>query len=242
MSIALTRDRFLGGRVIADQPERGFRAGHDTVLLAAAVPAVAGDRILELGSGTGIASLCLAVRVPDVEVMGIEIDLELVDVANANAGLNSVAERAKFIPGAIASANIPGAPFDHVFFNPPFHPDTGQVSPSATRDRAKRDPGQAIPRWTELALRLVKQGGTVTGIVRVDRVDEMLAPVGAAAVLLFPLLPKAGEPPKRCIVRITSGKRADLVRAAGLILHEADGRNTEAAEAVLRHGSALDLG
>jgi tRNA1(Val) A37 N6-methylase TrmN6 len=240
--IEVTRDRFLGGRVIADQPKHGFRAGHDTVLLAAAVPAQAGSRVLEMGSGAGIASLCLAARIPGVHITGVDIDPELVDVANANSVLNGMAERVGFLPGAIEAGSIPGAPFDHVFFNPPFHPDTGQVSADKRRDRAKRDPGGAIPRWSKLGLRLVKRGGTVTGIVRADRVDEMLAPVGTAAVTLFPLLPKAGEPPKRCIVRIVSGTRADLVRAAGLILHEADGRNTHAAEAVLRHGAALDLG
>jgi len=43
-------------------------------MLAAAVPAEAGSRVLELGSGTGIAALCLAKRVPDLDVLGIEID------------------------------------------------------------------------------------------------------------------------------------------------------------------------
>ena len=63
MSIDYTLDGFLGGRLTIAQPKDGFRAGHDAVLLAAAVPARTGETILELGSGSGIASLCLAARV-----------------------------------------------------------------------------------------------------------------------------------------------------------------------------------
>jgi hypothetical protein len=35
--------------------------------------------------------------------------------------------------------------------------------------------------------------------------------------------------------------RSGFVHATGLVLHEADGRNTEAVEAILRHGQALNL-
>jgi hypothetical protein len=77
-----TLDRFLGGRLTITQPKKGFRAGHDTVLLAATVPAEAGSHCLELGAGTGVASLCLAARIPGVFVLGLEIDQDLVRLAN----------------------------------------------------------------------------------------------------------------------------------------------------------------
>ena len=93
----LTLDRFLGGRVVAAQPADGFRAGHDTVLLAAAVPAEPGSTVLELGSGVGIASLCLAARVPGVRIVGVEIDPDLVRLANDNAAHNDLSARVSFI-------------------------------------------------------------------------------------------------------------------------------------------------
>ncbi len=67
----VTLDRFLGGRITAAQPGSGFRAGHDTVLLAAAVPAENDSVVLELGSGAGIASLCLSAREPGVRIIWI---------------------------------------------------------------------------------------------------------------------------------------------------------------------------
>ncbi|MEM6466501.1 MAG: methyltransferase, partial [Pseudomonadota bacterium] len=45
----LRTDAYLGGRVQITQPAKGYRAGTDPVLLAAAVPALAGQTVLELG-------------------------------------------------------------------------------------------------------------------------------------------------------------------------------------------------
>jgi len=49
-------ETFLDGRVRIAQPESGFRSGLDAVMLAAAVPAQAGQTALELGAGTGTAT------------------------------------------------------------------------------------------------------------------------------------------------------------------------------------------
>ena len=222
------------------QPKRGFRAGHDTVLLAAAVPEEQGSLVLELGSGAGVAALCLAARVPDVDVLGIEIDPGLVELASDNAARNGMAGRVRFrIGDAVQFAD--GNRFDHVFFNPPFYPASGQESPHAARDRAMRDADQALALWMRVGLSAMKDEGTVTAIVRADRVSELLSAAQGLAAILFPLFPHAGGEPKRFIVRVVKGTNGHLRHAAGLVLHEADGRNTEAAEAVLRHGAPLKL-
>ncbi len=230
----LTLDRFLGGRVTAAQPASGFRAGHDTVLLAAAVPAESDSVVIELGAGAGIASLCLAARVPGARITGIELDPELVRLANENAVRNAVADRVSFVaadasifPPPLLSAEARrakadagevsasakadgGGLFDHIFFNPPFHPDTGHKSPSVARDRATRDSHDAIREWTGRALSLVRDGGTVTAIVRADRVKDIQDAASPYGGLVFPLLPRAGSPPKRAIVRIIKMERGSL--------------------------------
>jgi tRNA1(Val) A37 N6-methylase TrmN6 len=84
----LSEDGFLGGRIVARQPLEGFRSGTDAVMLAAAVFAKDGDDVLELGSGAGIASLCLAARVPGCRITGVEISPELTALAEENAHVN----------------------------------------------------------------------------------------------------------------------------------------------------------
>ena len=235
-----TEDKFLGGRISIKQPKQGFRAGHDSVLLAAAVSARADDRILELGSGSGVSSLCLATRISGCEVLGIEIDSALVALANENAKRNGMGERVRFVTGDAREVKPDSAPFDHVFFNPPFHPDTGQVSPHAARDLATRDTDDAVHSWTKHAMTLVKSGGAVTAILRADRQDDFLAVSGRAGAVVLPLLPGVGEPPKRVIVQKHLGNTTPFSTMTGFPLHE-EGRPTHGAEAVLRHAAALPL-
>ena len=58
---------------------------------------------------------------------------------------------------------------------------------------------------------------------------------------MFPLWPGEGKPAKRILLHARKGSAAPLTLAAGLVLHRADGRNTEAAEAILRDGAKLSL-
>src|SRR5277367_2775294 len=81
-------DHVLGGRVALAQPAAGYRAAIDPVLLAAAVDALPGERVADLGCGVGTAALCLMARVPELRVVGIDRDPAMVALANANARRN----------------------------------------------------------------------------------------------------------------------------------------------------------
>jgi tRNA1Val (adenine37-N6)-methyltransferase len=236
-----TDDRFLGGRVIVRQPASGFRSGLDAVMLAAAVPAKARETILELGAGAGAASLCLATRVPDCTVTGIEFDSVLADIANENAKSNGVEARVKFIASDLfAMPREVLYEFDHVLTNPPFHASEGEASPDAARDMALRDTGR-LGEWISTGMKRVTSGGTFTAIIRADRLGEALAALRDKGVSIFPLWPRGGEPAKRVIVQAVKGSRAPLALLGGLILHEADGSYTREADAILRGGASLAL-
>ena len=58
---------------------------HMAVLVAAAVPARAGEHVLDLGSGVGAAMLCLAARVPGLVLTGVERQADYADLARRNA-------------------------------------------------------------------------------------------------------------------------------------------------------------
>src|ERR1700690_1700133 len=80
-----TEDAFLGGKLRLRQPKTGHRAGHDAMLLAAATPACPGDRVVDLGAGVGAAGLAVAKRVAGIELVLVEIDNGLAELARANA-------------------------------------------------------------------------------------------------------------------------------------------------------------
>ena len=237
--IATTEDRFLGGRVLVRQPEDGFRAGLDAVMLAASVPARPGEAALELGAGTGTASLCLAQRIENLTISGLEIDERLAGIANANAAANGMDGRVLFISGdALDPPAALRRPFDHVFCNPPFH--EGEVSPDPARARALQDDGR-LAGWLAAGLKRTVSSGTFTAILRADRLGEALAVLPGRGLAIFPLWPRAGIAAKRVIVQLRQGSRAPLRLLPGLALHAAEGRYTPEADAVLKEGEALFL-
>jgi len=229
VSIAYSEDRFLGGQVIVRQPVSGFRAGLDAVMLAASIGAKDGDEILELGSGAGTASLCLAARVPGCKITGIEIDPSLVELANENAAVNKMESRVHFIQGD--ALDPPKREFAHVFANPPFH--DGERSPDDSRALALQDEGR-LGDWLRAGLKRAKSDGSFTAILRADRLGEALNAVPHRGASVIPLWPREGAEAKRVILRIAKGSRARLSFLHGLVLHEKDGRYTPDADAILR--------
>jgi tRNA1(Val) A37 N6-methylase TrmN6 len=237
MSGEFTEDKFLGGRVIVRQAVTGFRSGLDAVMLAAAVPARDSDDVLELGSGAGAASLCLAKRT-GCSIFGLEIDPALKTLADENAAQNELA-RAAFTSGDVH--DMPPQlrrAFDHVMCNPPFHDDEGRPSPDEARARALQDRG-ALGDWLKEGMRRVVSNGTFTTILRSDRLGEALVALGSYGVSIFPLWPRKGEAAKRVIVQVIKASRTPLALLPGMVLHESDGRYTSAANAILRDGAAL---
>lgn len=247
MTPDLSEDRLLGGRVVLRQPREGFRAAIDSVLLAAAAPARPGDRVFEPGIGNGAAALCLARRVPGCVVLGIDRQPALAALAMDNARLNGLDAAIEARPGDVRD----GCPdslrqaFAHVMMNPP-HLAAGRASPPPVpAAAAARVEGEAdLASWIRLAFDALKPKGSLTLIHRADRLDEILAELRgrAGGVVVFPLWPRReGAPAKRVVVRARTATAAPMRLTPGLVLHEADGSYTAAADEVLR-GSALRLG
>src|SRR5437588_11776278 len=101
---SLTEDGFLGGRLKILQPEKGYRAGIDAVFLAASIPCVSGETLFEAGIGTGVAALCVAVRVPSVHITGIEVDPRYALLTEENAKRNDLGRHIGVIQADIKEA------------------------------------------------------------------------------------------------------------------------------------------
>ncbi len=244
--LAATDGHLLGGRVRYMQPRAGFRSGIEPVLLAAAVPAGPGERVLEGGSGAGAALLCLAARVPGVQGVGVERDASLVALARQNAEANGAAGL-EFVAAELTTLRRPelgDLPFDHALANPPYHAPSGTASPLPARVQAKRGEPGLLGAWARALAAPLRHRGTLTFILPAGSLPECLDAMAAAqcaASAILPLWPKPGRPAKLVLVRGVKNGRAPLQLLSGLVLHEADGSFTPAAEAVLRGGAALEI-
>ena len=241
MSVAtVTHGHLLAGRVVYTQSRTGFRSGIEPVLLAAAVPARSGDRVLEAGSGAGATPLCLTARVPGVQTTGIEISATLTALAQQNAQANGWPAM-RFITADIAGASSLGV-FDHACANPPYHPADGTRSPNAARDVAKRGKDGLLAIWARILGGHLKPRGTLTFILpaaALPKAVEALEDGGCAPTALLPLWPKTGRNAKLVLLRGVKGGRAPFRVLPGLVLHAPGGGYTPEADAVLRDGAAL---
>ncbi len=245
-----TEDAVLGGRLRLRQPRRGHRVGHDAILLAAATGGRAGERVADLGAGVGSAGLALAVRVPGLDVTLVEIDAGLADLAAGNARLNNVAERVRAVTcdvedlSALAAAGLGAGGIDRVLMNPPFNDEGRQnVSPDPGRRLAHVAGPGLLTRWVRSAAHLLKAQGVLTLIWRADALGEVLAALRAdfGAVAVMPVLPRAGAPAIRVLVRAVKGGSGAMRDYRGLVLNDGQARPSAAAEAVLRGGATLEM-
>ncbi len=244
----LTCDGFLNGRVRLWQPKDGFRSSVDAVLLAAAVPAQAGDSALDLGCGAGAAVLCLGCRVPGMALAGLELQADYVALARRNAAANGMALEVWEGDAADPPKGLRAQVFDHVLTNPPyFRPGGGTAARDAGREAALRE---AVPLglWIGAALRRVRPGGDLVLIQSADRLAEALAalPGHGAGAEVLPVAPRRGRAATRVILRARKGGRAAFRLLAPLVLHEGAEHLRDAedltgeARDVLRSGAPIE--
>ena len=237
-----TEGWLLNGRIRYVQPLDGYRTGIEPVLLAASVPARAGERVLEAGTGAGAGLLCLAARVPGVMGLGIELDPAMAELARQNIAANG-------IDGiSIAAADI-GAwrgdrLFDHAFSNPPWHDPADTLPPGARRRLATHEGEVPLEGWIAALRAVLRPTGTLTVLAPARQAARIMAALQAAGfgrLVLFPLWPKPGRDAKLALMRGHAAQRGPGRIAAGLVLHDGDGRFSRPAQSLLRDGAALPI-
>ena len=99
-----------------------------------------GMKILEIGCGTGIASLSAAAANPKNDVLGVDINPAAVECARKNAGkngiINALFEKSDMFSGVSGK-------FDAVLFNPPYLPTTRQERLALEHENAAYDGGES---------------------------------------------------------------------------------------------------
>ena len=247
----LTEDGFLNGRLRILQPEKGYRAGIDAVFLAASIPCAEGDRVFEAGTGTGVAALCLAFRVPGLQITGIEVQARYALLAEENARRNECGAGIKIIHADIKEAlrrdvaHMPAAgSFAHAFANPPYFED-GKSTPSPVmlKAGAHNFSPEDLDIWVKALHTVLEPRGTATLVYRAEALPKILATFEGrfGDITVAPLFPRDGLAATRIIVQGVKGSRAPIQLLPGLVLHGDDGKFTSQAEAILREGASWPM-
>ena len=236
-AVEIVENALLGGRVRLRQPAKGYRAGMDAALLAAAVAAEPGQRVIEAGCGAGAVLMQIAARRPGVALTGLERDPVMAALARENAALNGA--DARIVEGDVAAGfrGLALAPFDWAVSNPPFFDDPGALRAPSPGKRGAWMADDGLKAWTDFLLKGVREGGRIVVIHRADRLADLLGLLGekAGSFAVRGIHPYTDEPAKRVLVQAVKTGKAPLRLLPPLVLHERGGaKHTADADAILR--------
>ena len=244
-----TEDYLLNKRVKVFQPKDGYRASIDAVFLSAMVNAdkvKGGEKILDVGSGTGAVSLCLAYRLAakNVQIAGLDIQQDLVDLSNRSASANGFASFLTYQKTDIRQkiCLLP-ASFDIVVTNPPYS-DHDMPSPKLGKQLAHNHQNFDLAGWLKFCLKMLRPKGEIFLINRAEALNEILSVMHnrAGDIQILPLYSKHGQNAKRIIVNGKKGSRGITKILPPLYTHNEDGTYTNEAEKILRQAkSCFDI-
>jgi len=159
------------------QKKDGFCFGMDAVLLSGFARVQAGERALDLGTGTGIIPILLSAKTAGDSFTGLEIQDAFAEMAGRSVQLNGLADRVKIVQGDIREASrlFGKASFDVVTSNPPYMNDAhGLKNPDLPKAIARHEVLCTLAELIRETALLLKPGGRFYLVHRPHRLVEII--------------------------------------------------------------------
>ena len=163
-----------GYRII--QNEKKFCFGMDAVLLSGFARAGKGERVLDLGTGTGIIPILMEAKTEGESFTGLEIQEEMAEMAARSVKLNGLEEKVSIIQGDLkeASKRFGKASFDVVTCNPPYmNQNHGLKNPDEPKAISRHELLCSFEDVAREAAALLKSGGRFYLVHRPHRLTEI---------------------------------------------------------------------
>lgn len=216
-----------GYRIIQD-PER-FCFGMDAVLLAGFALNASGERMLDIGTGTGILPLLMEARTKIRYLAGIEIQEESADMARRSVKLNGLEEKIEIVTGDIREADklFQAASFDVITCNPPYMiGQHGLQNAEVAKTIARHEVCCTFREIAEMTAKLLKPGGHFYLVHRPFRLAEILVTLSACKLepkrmqLVYPF---ADKEPNMVLLEMVRGGKPRMSVEKPLIVYESPG-------------------
>lgn len=246
MAEDFTADYLLDKKIRIYQPTNGYRASSDAVLLSAMPDNdVKNAKILDVGSGTGAISLCLAHRLQknNVQITGFELQEELAELANKSAEENKF-DFVRFyncdIRKKIDVADYQPCTYDIVITNPPYS-EHDMPSPNTGKATAHNLNNFDLAKWLAFCLKSLKPFGRLYMVNRAEALPDICSYLHGSAgnLAVLPIYSKTNQYAKRVIVSAQKDSKAPCRILPPLVMHDETGKYTPESEKILRQGMSL---
>lgn len=209
-----------------------FCFGMDAVLLSHFAKARPGDRVVDLGTGTGIIPILMSGRNEGSVFYGVEIQSFMADMARRSVKLNNLEDRIEIIEGDLKeSPNYLGlGKYQLVTSNPPYKKvGTGIINPNGAKAAARHEILCDLHDVLRAASRLLVKGGRLSMVHRPNRLADILSGMnsyGLEPKIIRMVYPSLEKPPNMLLIEAVLGGRPHLTWMPPLIVFQANGEFT----------------
>lgn len=210
---------------IIQNPDK-FCFGMDAVLLSGFVRVKEGDRVLDLGTGTGIIPILLEAKTKASGLVGLEIQPESADMAARSVRLNGLEDKIEIVTGDIKEAvSLFGAASFHVVTcNPPYMTERhGLTNPEAPKAIARHELLCTLEDVISQSSRLLKPGGNFFMVHRPFRLADIIVLLRQYKLepkrmkLVYPFVDKE---PNMVLIEANRGGKARITVEKPLIVYK----------------------
>ena len=216
------------------QNKDGFCFGIDSVLLSDFAKQIKKDsKVIDLGTGTGIISILLCGKTNLKEIIGVEIQEHVYDMAKRSSELNKLANRFKVINEDLTNLSklFPANSFDAIVTNPPYKKiNTGLKNENKAQLISRHEIMCNIEDIAKVSSYLLKTNSSIYMVHRPDRLSDIINTFKKYKLepkqIRF-VYPKIEKEPNLVLIKATKCGKSFLKIDKPLIVYNNDGTYTD---------------
>jgi tRNA1Val (adenine37-N6)-methyltransferase len=213
------------------QNTQGFRFGIDSILLSNFASDIKKEsRIIDLGTGTGVIGILLSAKTQAKEVVGVEIQKEVYEMAKRSVKLNNLEDKIKLINANIKELENIGT-FDAVVTNPPYKKsNTGLQNENEKKSISRHEITANLEDFIKIASKLLKDKKDFYMVHRPERLADIM--VNLRKYKLEPkklqfVYPSLAKEPNMILIKATKNANPFLKVEKPLYVYKENGEYTD---------------
>lgn len=193
----------------------------------------AGSTVVDIGTGTGIISILLAVKSTLSKVYGVEIQPEVASMAKRSVELNNLQDKIEIINTNIKDIfdTLKPNEIDCIVTNPPYMKmNTGAINEEKKKLISRHEVECTLEDIVKISYKLLKSNGEFYMVHRAERIVDILYYLRQyklePKILRF-IQPKANKEPNLVLIKAVKNAGYQLKIEKPLIVYDENGNYTD---------------